>query len=501
MNLPALIKEYSRFYADPLGFVRAAYPWGKQGSLLNHTGPDKWQEEFLVQVGEQVKKRRFNGFTPVSAIREATSSGHGVGKSTLVAWLVDWVMSTRPDAQGTVTANTFTQLETRTWAQIQKWTKLCSTGHLFHVTGDRMYYIGRKESWFCSAQSCKEENSEAFAGQHAINSTSFYIFDEASAVPDSIYEVAEGGLTDGEPMIFMFGNPTRNTGKFYRVCFGSERDKRWRNRCIDSRTSKISNKVTIGEWADDYGEDSDFFRVRVLGLPPRASDAQFIDQQRVLDAQKRAVVVLHDEPLVAGCDFAWGGDDNNVVRFRRGNDARSIPPIRIPGEKTREPYVMVGKLAEVLSNRYEGRKVDMLFVDSAGIAGAVVPRLREMGHRNVIEVNFGADSPNPKYYNMRAFMWGKMRDWLVNGAIDNPQSFGSGTPEYRAAQRLADDLVAPGYRLDSRTKILLEKKEDMKKRDVDSPDDGDGLALTFAHPVIAKPIMLQPAAKKEWAWV
>jgi hypothetical protein len=98
-----------------------------------------------------------------------------------------------------------------------------------------------KESWRVLAQSCREENSETFAGQHAADSTSFYVFDEASAIPDKIFEVAEGGLTDGEPMIFLFGNPNRNTGKFQRVTFGVERD-RWIRHSVDSRTSRFTNK-------------------------------------------------------------------------------------------------------------------------------------------------------------------------------------------------------------------------------------------------------------------
>jgi hypothetical protein len=68
----------------------------------------------------------------------------------------------------------------RTWATIETWTKRCITGHQFEVTGERMKQF--RESWFASAQSCKEDNSEAFAGQHAATSTSFYVFDEASAV-------------------------------------------------------------------------------------------------------------------------------------------------------------------------------------------------------------------------------------------------------------------------------------------------------------------------------
>ncbi len=467
-----LHEEVARYYADPFGFVMAMYPWTEpNGPLQQEPGCDSWQREMLETIGTEVSKRGFDGQDPVAPIRMAVSSGHGIGKSVLVAWLVDWIMSTRPHCQGTVTANTITQLETKTWAAIQRWTKLCKTGHWFEVNSERIYRKGHKESWFCAQQSSKEENSEAFAGQHAKDSTSFYFFDEASAIPEKIYEVAEGGLTDGEPMMFLFGNPTMNSGPFHRACFGAMRH-RWTPRIIDSRTSRFTNKQQIQEWAEDYGEESDFFRVRVLGLPPNASDAQFIDQRRVSDAQTRSVSVLPDEPLVAGCDLAWGGADHNVIRFRRGKDARSIPSIRIPGELTRDPSVLTNRLADVLSQTYNGQSVSMLFLDSAGIAGAVGTRLRELGHRNVLEVNFGADSPDPKCRFMRDFMWQKLKDWLLSGAIDK-------------STRLESDLLGPGLRPDRQMRIWLESKEDMKKRGIDSPDDADALALTFAQTVKA----------------
>jgi hypothetical protein len=228
---------------------------GRTRPLEQHDGPDIWQTRFLTDLGERVRARGFNGHDPVSPIKEAVSSGHGIGKSVLVAWLVDWIMSTRPHCQGTVTANTFTQLQTKTWAAIRRWTKLCITGHWFTVNSDRMYHPEYAESWFCALQSSREENSEAFAGQHAADSTSFYIVDEASAVPKAIFEVAEGGLTDGEPMIFQFGNPTRNSGNFHEVCFGSQRD-RWHQTIVDSRDSRFTNKTQIAEWVQDYGEDS-----------------------------------------------------------------------------------------------------------------------------------------------------------------------------------------------------------------------------------------------------
>ena len=156
-----LAGDIKRFYADPLGFVMYAYPWGRPGMLEHHEGPDQWQREFLLELGEEVRKRGFDGVHPVAPIRMATSSGHGIGKSVLSAWIADWIISTRPRAKGTISATTFTQLETRTWAALVQWTNLCVTGHWFNVSSEKMYFRGQKESWLVSAQSCKEETPKA----------------------------------------------------------------------------------------------------------------------------------------------------------------------------------------------------------------------------------------------------------------------------------------------------------------------------------------------------
>lgn len=456
-------------YHDPLRFVIGAYPWGEPGPLERHEGPDAWQVAFLRDLGAQVTAAAFDGLQAVSPVRRAISSGHGIGKSVMVAWLVDWIMSTRPHCQGTVTANTFTQLETKTWAAIQRWTKLCITGHWFTVTSNRMYHPAFKDSWFVAPQSSKEENSEAFAGQHAADSTSFYIFDEASAIPEAIYEVAEGGLTDGEPMIFCFGNPTRTSGRFHAMAFGSARD-RWSPTIVDSRTSRFTNKAQIDEWIRDYGEDSDFVRVRVRGLPPAASDLQYIDSATVLEAQQRTALSFPDDPLVCGLDVARGGSDECVFRFRKGFDGRTIAPVRIPGEQARDSMRLVSVAADLLS-RYP---IHTMFVDGTGIGGPICDRLVQLGHRNVVEVQFGAQAPDQKFANMRSYMWGQLRAWLSKGAIDTLPA-------------LEIDLTGPGYFHDKQDRLLLESKEQMKKRDIDSPDDADALALTFAAPVKRKP--------------
>ena len=386
---------------------------------------------------------------------------------------VRYVSTKGPHAKGTITANTSTQLRDKTWASIRRWSSLCLVGDWFELTSERMCHPSHPASWFCSSQSCKEENSEAFAGQHAVDSTSFYVFDESSAISERIFEVAEGGLTDGEPMIVLFGNPTRSSGHFHQVCFGSKRH-RWDSVIVDSRESRFTNKAQIQEWADDYGEDSDFFRVRVRGLPPRASNLQFIPNDVVSAAQTREAVALSNDPLICGLDVARGGADKNVFRFRRGTDGRSIAAIRIPGEQTRDAMVLVAKAADLLENGIDDQPIEAMFVDGTGIGGPIVDRLHQLGFDQVIEVQFSWKPPDFKYANMRSYMWGRMRDWLPRGAIDD-------TPA------LEQDLTGPGYTHNRQDQLLLEPKEHMKKRALASPDDGDALALTFAFPVSPKP--------------
>jgi hypothetical protein len=208
------------FYSDPLGFVKFAYPWGEPGTLEQELGPDDNQCEFLNSLGEEVKQRKFDGSNPVLPIQMAETSGHGTGKSAMGAWLTDWILSTRPHSMGTVTAGTAKQLDERTWAAIAYWTKMCITAHWFDIQAGGIYHKQFPDTWKVSCQTSKEENAQSFAGQHARTSTSWYLFDEASEVPDKVFQTAYGGLTDGEPMFFAWGQPVRNTGEFYRICFG-----------------------------------------------------------------------------------------------------------------------------------------------------------------------------------------------------------------------------------------------------------------------------------------
>jgi hypothetical protein len=193
---------------------------------------------------------------------------------------------------------------------------------------------------------------------------------------------------------------------------------------------------------------------------------------------------MPDDPLIAGVDLSWGGSDDTVIRFRRGLDGRSIPPIKIRGEFTRNPAVIREKLVDVLTKQYGGHPVSMMFLDNSGVggnAGAILAGLIALGHKNVMGVNFGDQALDSKFYVLRRDeMWGKMKDWLRNGGAIDPD------------KDLAADLQKPILMSDREQRIKLEPKDVMKKRlakmglNSASPDDADALALTFAMPVIAK---------------
>lgn len=395
--------------------------------------------------------------------------------SAIVAWLILWAISTYEDTKGVVTANTETQLRTKTWPELAKWHRMFIAKHWFNFTATSLYSADpdHEKTWRIDAIPWSERNTEAFAGLHNQGKRILVVFDEGSAIPDIIWETTEGALTDKDTQIIwcVFGNPTRNTGRF-RECFGRYRH-RWAHRQIDSRTAKMTNKAQIDDWVKDYGEDSDFVRVRVRGVFPRAGSMQFISSELVELAVDREAESYLTDACVMGVDVARFGDDMTVIVVRRGRDACSTPWIKLRGADT---MTVAAKVVE-MAQEY---KPDAIFVDGGGVGGGVIDRLN-MLRQPVLEVQFGgtADKSNKSgegdivYANKRAEMWGSMRDWLKGGAIpDDPE--------------LVADLtgVEYGYTiLRGRDAIQLEKKADMKKRGLASPDAADALAITFAYPV------------------
>lgn len=385
--------------------------------------------------------------------------------SAEISMLINWAISTCEDCKVVVTANTETQLRTKTWPEILKWHRLAINSHWFEPTATSLYSVqdGHKKSWIANSVTWSENNTEAFAGLHNKRKRIVVVFDEASAIADKVWEVTEGALTDAETEIIwiVFGNPTRSSGRFFQ-CFNKNRH-RWNHFQIDSRNVEGTNKDQIQKWIEDHGVDSDFVKVRVRGIFPATSQKQFISTASVDAAYGKH---LRDEqfnfaPKIIGVDPAWEGDDEFVIYLRQGLMSKMLGRY---GKNDNDIH-----MANIIARFEDEEQADAVFVDG-GYGTGIVSAGKTMG-RNWQLVWFSGESSDPGCLNKRAEMWKSMRDWLNTGA-SIPQD-----------PVLHSDLIAPETvaRLDG--KIQLESKKDMKDRGLASPNRADALGLTFAFPV------------------
>ncbi|SET75351.1 phage terminase large subunit [Paracoccus homiensis] len=264
-------------------------------------------------------------------------------------------------------------------------------------------------------------------------------------------------------------------------------------RFADSRT------VVEANWRDNPFRGDELEEERLLDLAgdearyrhiwegdyEAESDMQFIGGGMVREAMERQPNPTTVDELVLGVDVARFGDDRTVIKARRGRDGTTMPAIKLLRADTMQVAARV--MAEI-----DRLNPDGVFIDEGGVGGGVVDRCRQMGY-NVIGVNFGGKADRvidgvPKCANKRAQMWATMREWLKSGGCieDN--------------RELEMDLTGPLYSFDNNNAIVLEKKSDMKKRGVASPDEGDALALTFAYPVVARSIGRAEDQRKQEEW-
>ena len=456
----ALAKKCSR---DPEQWARKAYWWG-DGELADYSGPREWQSDIFRDIRDHLSdpKKRFQ------PLMIAVASGHGIGKSAAIGMVVNWALSTCDDCKAVITANTDNQLRTKTSPEVGKWNRVSITSNWFDVQATSISSRDKDhvKTWRADFTPWSENNTEAFAGLHNKGKRIVLIFDEASAIADKVWEVAEGALTDeGTEIIWLaFGNPTRNIGRF-RECFRRFKH-RWITRQIDSRTVEGTNKDQIAKWAEDYGEDSDFFKARVRGMFPSMSARQFIGEADVTAAYGKVLQPQQYDfaPKILTVDPAWEGDDEFVIGLRQGL------AFRVLHRMAKNDNDLVA--AQIIARHEDEEKADAVFVD-AGYGTGIVSAGQGMG-RDWVLVWFASASMDPGCLNKRAEMWKAARDWLKQGGA------------LPADPTLRDELQAPEIvpRVDG--KIQIESKKDMKARGIPSPNRADALVLSFAFPVVKK---------------
>ena len=448
---------------DPLAWSRFAFDWG-HGELTGYRGARQWQTEAFADIAAHLK----NPETRHMPMMLARASGHGIGKSAFIGMLVNWALSTCDDCKVVLTSNTDTQLRTKTAPEVGKWQRLSITREWFDVSATSIAVRDKShaKTWRADFVPWSEHNTEAFAGLHNKGKRILLVFDEASAIADKVWEVAEGALTDEDTEIIWvaFGNPTRNTGRF-RECFRRYKH-RWNHAQIDSRTVEGTNKAQMAKWAEDYGEESDFFKVRVRGMFPSMSARQFISEADVAAAYGRYVPesAYAFAPKIITVDPAWEGDDEFVIGFRQGLVFRILETFA----KNDNDLIAAQKIA-----RYEDELgADAVFID-AGFGTGIKSAGEGLGRFWTL-VWFANKSDDAGCLNKRAEMWKAARDWLKDGGAipDDPT--------------LRDELQAPELVPRADGKIQIEAKKDMKARGVPSPNRADALVLSFAFPVLPR---------------
>ena len=430
--------------------------------ILNMT-LDHWQREVCVTINEKIIE--CNASDKIGNIRIAVSSGHGIGKMALTSGLNQWFIAVHPDPYIVCTANTKQQLTEKTWRELAKWHQNSLVKDWFTWTATQFRHVDSPATWFATAVPQTEHNSEAFAGVH--EKYVLQIFDEASKIPDIIFEVAEGATaTDGGYRIWLiFGNPTNNTGAFFEACFGNAMH-RWHQIIVDARGCKYADQNQISDWLEDHGEESDFFRVRVRGLSPKQSITNLIGVEIAQSAGMRHLdaPLWNFAPKVLSVDVARFGDDETVVSFRQGRKLHW---------QRKYSQLSETRVAEEVLKCINEVHPDTTFFDVTGGYGAgAYDILNDMGYR-VVSVNFASTGGiDEEFQNLRISMWDDMRVWLEGADIPNDSA-------------LIRDMTTPDYFYNKTTgKKQLESKEDLKKRLGRSPDKADSLAISFAYPVV-----------------
>ena len=459
---------------DPEAFVLFCFPWGQPNTpLAKFSGPRKWQREVLRSIGEHIKNN--DGKLQMDTLRQAVSSGRGIGKSALVSWLILWMMTTRIGATVIVSANSEAQLRSVTWGELSKWAAMAINAHWWEISATKLLpaqwiteLVERDlkkgtRYWSAEGKLWSEENPDSYAGVHNHDGM-MLIFDEASGIPDPIWSVGAGFFTENilDRYWFAFSNPRRNTGYFFE-CFNSKRNF-WKTRNIDARTVEGTDKQVYEQIIAEYGEDSSQARIEVYGEFPSAGEDQFISPVLVDEAQARPRYQDTSAPIIVGVDPARSGADSTVILARQGRDIISIK--RYQGEDT---MTIVGRVIEAI----EEFRPALTVIDEGGLGYGILDRLTEQRYK-VRGVNFGWKSSKPIMWgNRRAEMWGAMREWLRTASIPTDR-------------QLKSDLIGPTKKPDSKGTIFLEGKKEMKARGLASPDAADALAVTFAFPVAHK---------------
>jgi len=334
-----------------------------------------------------------------------------------------------------------------------KWLKIQNKKIMFSEGGGKEWFAVARTS---NPKSSSEEQAETLAGFH--EDYMMVVVDEASGVPEAVFKPLEGGLTGKVNFMLLVFNPTRDKG----FAIASQQQNRSDFVCFrwNSEDSTLVEKIFIERMAKKYGRDSNPYRIRVLGLPPLASDDTLIPWEWIQDAVDRPIENCDTDPIIFGVDAGAGGDHSSIIR-RCGPKVEEIKRVN-----TKQTMELTGNVSLELNlfENFQG-----CCVDNIGIGLGVYNRLQELGHQRVFAADVRRSPRNPeRFMRLRDELWWKLRTMFEEGAISIPND-----------DELIAQLSVIKWKTESNGKIKIESKEDMVRRGIASPNDADALMLSM----------------------
>ena len=405
----------------------------------------------------------------VKTRRVSIRSGHGTGKSAFMAWTILWALVCYHPVKVPVTAPTGHQLSDVLWAELAMWWRKMPPDLMaeFEWAAERFYRKDVPQEAFAAARTSRPEKPEALQGFHAENVV--FVIDEASGIPDEVFQVAEGALSTDGAFVVMAANPTRMDGYFYDS--HHKQRGRWAALHWNAEDSPLVSRDYIEDMAAKYGRESAIYRIRVRGEFAGNPDG-VIPLDLIEGAISREVNAYGPERW--GLDVARFGEDRTALAKRHGN------AMLVPVKSWRGKDLM--QTAGLVKIEYDNaqRKPEAICVDVIGLGAGVADRMRELG-LPVVAVNV-AESPSAseRYNRLRDELWFKAREWFAGRDVKIVKD-----------DELTAELTMPNYKVLSTGKIQVESKDEIKKRAGGnrSPDLADAFCLTFA----------MGGSKRKWA--
>lgn len=446
--------------------------------------PDEWQLTVLRAYGRGER-------------RISIRACHGPGKTAVAAWLVLYQMLTRYPQKTVATAPTASQLMGALVPEVKMWAKKLPPAllDLLDIKSEGMYLRSAPEASYFEARTARAEQPEALAGVHSEHV--LLVADEASGVPDIIFEAAAGSMSGQHATTLLLGNPVRSSGFFFDT-HHKLRDM-WFTVHVSHADSPRVTDDFVRDIARRYGENSNAYRIRALGEFPLADDDTIIPFELIETAQRRDIVVPSNPSMVWGLDVARQGQDSCVLVKR----SRIHVDPRILAWQGRDTMETSGRVKAEWDKTPAHERPDEILVDVIGIGAGVVDRLREL-RLPARGINVAETATlSEKYRNLKTELWFRAAEWLGGRDVKLPKSCAcdvcdGGVVDDHVAM-LTEEMAAQRFGYTSNGKQLAHPKDEMKKILRRSPDVADAFVLTFASEVAT----LQRGAVNGWrsfAW-